>query len=92
MRRVTLTAQTLVGSLAGKDLTWEPRREVWGALREAHGEDSGQDEFLRLASSETPENGYRLRPLSVRQSLALRHCIHRISRSPKPKVQSPWRR
>ena len=34
-------------------------------LREAHGKDSGQDEFLRLTGSQTPENRYRLDSLSL---------------------------
>lgn len=62
MRRVTLTAQTLVGLIVSVEIWYGGEGEGRG-LREAHGENSSQDEFLRLAGFQTPENWYRLCPL-----------------------------
>ena len=66
MRRVTLTQQTLDWIVSSEKIHAEWIQKGWDCLREAHCENSSQDEFLGLASSQTPKNWYGLNSSSIR--------------------------
>lgn len=87
MRRITLTAQTLVELLGCRGFEGVGEEKGRGGLREAHGEDSSQDEFLRLARPQAPENRDRLWPCPFVSFLLLGNVSH-LSYSPLTSAKS----